>query len=71
MSFKLINNISERGVDALKVQISDGKRISIAAASFSIYAFEALKEELEKVERLRFIFTSPTFEEWPKNHILI
>lgn len=71
MSFKLINNISERGVDALKVQISDGKRISIAAASFSIYAFEALKEELEKVERLRFILTSPTFEEWLKNHILI
>ena len=71
MSFKLINNISERGVDALKVQISDAKRISIAAASFSIYAFEALKEELEKVERLRFIFTSPTFEEWLKNHVLI
>lgn len=71
MSFKLINNISERGVDALKVQISDWKRISIAAASFSIYAFEVLKEELEKVERLRFIFPSPTFEEWLKNHILI
>ncbi len=58
---KLINNISERVVDDLKERISDGGRISIAAASFSIYAFEALKEELEKVEQLRFIFTSPTF----------
>jgi hypothetical protein len=35
--------------------------LSIAAASFSIYAFEALKKELEQVEELRFIFTSPTF----------
>lgn len=41
--------------------MSNGSRISIAAASFSIYAFEALKKELEKVEQLRFIFTSPTF----------
>ena len=35
--------------------------MSVAAASFSIYAFEALQEELEKVDELRFIFTSPTF----------
>ena len=61
MGLKLINNISERVVDDLKERISDGGRISIAAASFSIYAYEALKEELEKVEQLRFIFTSPTF----------
>lgn len=33
----------------------------MAAASFSIYAFEALQAELEKVDELRFIFTSPTF----------
>lgn len=61
MSLKLINNISERVVDDLKVRMSNGSRVSIAAASFSIYAFEALKKELEKVEQLRFIFTSPTF----------
>ena len=35
--------------------------MSIAAASFSIDAFDALKEELEDIEELRFIFTSPTF----------
>ena len=33
----------------------------MAAASFSIYAYEALKDELENVDELRFIFTSPTF----------
>lgn len=58
---KVINNISERVVDDLKQKLSDGSRVSIAAATFSIYAFEALKEELEGVEELRFIFTSPTF----------
>lgn len=58
---KLIDNINERVVDNLKVQLCDGSKVSIAAASFSIYAFEALKEELENVDELRFIFTSPTF----------
>lgn len=58
---KVINNITERVIDDLKVKISKGSRISLAAASFSIYAYEALKEELEGVEELRFIFTSPTF----------
>lgn len=58
---KLINNISERVLDDLKVRLSRGSRVSVAAASFSIYAFEALKKELEGIDELRFIFTSPTF----------
>ncbi len=58
---KLINNINERVVDGLKVRLLQGSRVSVAAASFSIYAFEALKKELENIEELRFIFTSPTF----------
>ena len=58
---KLINNINERVIDDLRLRLSAKSKVSIAAASFSIYAFEALKEELENVEELRFIFTSPTF----------
>ena len=58
---KQINNINERVVDDLKTRLSANCRICVAAASFSIYAFEALKKELESVEELRFIFTSPTF----------
>ncbi len=58
---KLINNINERVVDDLKSRLSSKSKVSIAAASFSIYAFEALKKELEDIEELRFIFTSPTF----------
>ena len=58
---KLINNINDRVIDDLKSRLSIKSKVSIAAASFSIYAFEALKEELEDIEELRFIFTSPTF----------
>ena len=48
-------------VDDLRQRLSAHSRISIAAASFSIYAYEALKMELEQIDELRFIFTSPTF----------
>lgn len=43
--------------------------MSIAAASFSIYAFEVLKKELGKIDELRFVFSSPTFieEEFQKH----
>ena len=48
--------------------IKRGDRISIAAACFSIYAYQELKKQLESCEELRFIFTSPTFvaEKTPK-----
>ncbi|WP_366521832.1 helicase-related protein [uncultured Duncaniella sp.] len=41
--------------------IKSGSRVSIAAASFSIYAFQELKEQLKDIDELRFIFTSPSF----------
>lgn len=43
------------------MKLSIKSTVSVAAASFSIYAYEALKDELENVDELRFIFTSPTF----------
>ena len=57
----VIDNISKRVTDDLQGKPISDSRISIAAASFSIYAFEALKKELESIEEMRFIFTSPTF----------
>lgn len=41
--------------------IRPGSRVSIAAASFSIYAFQELRQQLNDIEELRFIFTSPSF----------
>ena len=58
---KQFDNITSHVIDDLKVTLRQGSKVSMAAASFSIYAFEALQKELEKVDELRFIFTSPTF----------
>lgn len=57
---KLIDNINNRLGDDLKTTIKKKSKLSIAASTFSIYSFEALRKELSKIEELRFIFTSPT-----------
>ncbi|MBO4850334.1 MAG: DEAD/DEAH box helicase family protein [Prevotella sp.] len=58
---KQFDNITHRVIDDLKATLLRGSKVSMAAASFSIYAFEALQKELAQVDELRFIFTSPTF----------
>lgn len=58
---KLIDNMSHLFGDDLKDSIASGARLRIAASCFSIYAFEALRAEFSKIERLQFIFTAPTF----------
>ena len=58
---ELINNTTKTLKDDLSVEIKQGSKVSIAAACFSIYAFQELKEQLSQIEQLRFIFTSPTF----------
>ena len=58
---KQFDNLNSKVVDDLKITLRGSSKVSIAAASFSIYAYEALKEELEAIDELRFIFTSPTF----------
>ncbi|MEW4354313.1 helicase-related protein [Streptococcus pneumoniae] len=56
-----IDNRAIRLGDELKKVILPNSRIKIAAATFSMFAYKALKEELEQIEELRFIFTNPTF----------
>lgn len=58
---KLIDNISQTLKDDLKVEMKKGSKVSIAAACFSIYAYRELKKQLEGIDEMRFIFTSPTF----------
>ena len=58
---ELINNTTKTLKDDLAVEIKKGSKLSIAAACFSIYAFQELKEHLSQIDALRFIFTSPTF----------
>lgn len=58
---QLFDNVNSLFGDDLRRALKPQSRLMIAAASFSIYAYEALKAELENVDSLEFIFTSPTF----------
>lgn len=60
---KLIDNVNTRLIDDLKQTIAKGSCLHIAGASFSIYAYESLKKELNQIDELQFIFSSPTFIE--------
>lgn len=56
-----IDNVNDLLGDDLKTVITPGSKVRIAASTFSIFAFEALRKELEQVSELEFIFTSPSF----------
>jgi hypothetical protein len=50
---ELIDNINRLLGDDLKATLKPGRGLKVAASCFSMYAFEALKEELEKVDELQ------------------
>ena len=58
---KQFDNIIHTVAGDLKEQLHRGSKVSVAAACFSIYAYEALRKELSDIDEFRFIFTSPTF----------
>jgi len=58
---RIIDNINELLGDDLKAAIKPDSKVRIAASTFSIFAFEALKQELESIRELEFIFTAPSF----------
>ena len=58
---ELIDNVNKTLAQDLKQNIKINSKVSIAASCFSIYAYQELKEQLENIDELRFIFTSPTF----------
>ena len=62
MEEKLIDNKQYGRVgDVLKRNIKENSKLSITASYFTLYAFQELKEELSKINSLRFIYTEPTF----------
>ncbi len=65
---EILDNVNKTVRDDLRQTIHKGSKLSIAAACFSIYAYQELKAQLEGIDELRFIFTSPTFvaEKVPK-----
>ncbi len=58
---ELIDNVNKLLGDDLRQSITPKSRLQIAASCFSIYAYAELKEQLETIESLEFIFTTPTF----------
>lgn len=65
---EIFDNITKRVIDDLAMTIEKGSRLSIAAACFSIYAYQVLRKQFDHIDELRFIFTSPAFvtEKAPK-----
>lgn len=58
---RFFDNIKDTVKIDLQETIKENSKLSIAASCFSIYAYEELRSEFEKIEELRFLFTSPTF----------
>lgn len=58
---EIIDNINKTLKEDMMTTLRSGSKVSIAASSFSIYAFQELKEQLGDISELRFIFTSPSF----------
>ena len=65
---EVLDNVNNTVKDDLAHTITKGSKMSIAAACFSIYAYQTLKTQLDGMAEVRFIFTSPTFlqEKAPK-----
>lgn len=58
---RIIDNVSTLLGDELKSELTSGVKLRIMASTFSIFAYEALKDELEQIDELEFIFTEPSF----------
>lgn len=58
---EIIDNINRLLGETLQQSIGADAKLKVAAAMFSIYAYDALKKELQQIDSLEFLFTAPTF----------
>lgn len=63
----LDNKTQGRVIDKLKEDLRTGTKVSIISAYFTIYAYEHLRKELQKIDGLRLLFSEPTFIKDKKN----
>lgn len=62
MEMQLLDNkVQGKVIDKLKENIKTGTKLSIISAYFTIYAYEELRKELNKIDSLRLLFSEPTF----------
>ena len=45
----------------LQESIKKGSKVSVISALFSMYAYDALRKDLDKIDNMRFIYTKPSF----------
>lgn len=55
----IVDNTGRRVGDFLREQIADGSEMSIVSAYFTIYAYGALREALERAGPVRFLYGEP------------
>jgi SNF2 family DNA or RNA helicase len=58
---KIFDNVTDIVRDDMEKTIKRNSKVSVAAACFSMYAYNELKKQLESIDEFRFIFASPTF----------
>ncbi len=62
MEFQSLDNKTQgKVIDKLRENIKSGTKLSIISAYFTIYAYEELRKELNKIDSLRLLFSEPTF----------
>ena len=57
----LNNTGRQRLGDALASSLDEGSKLSIISSYFTVFAYGELKEELSRIDSVRFLFSEPTF----------
>ena len=55
------NRARGKVADFLQEKAANGSRLSVVSAYFTIYAYDALSEQLDGIESLKFLFGEPKF----------
>ena len=63
----LDNKTQGKVIDKLKEDLKSGTKLSIISAYFTIFAYQELRKELNKIDSLRLLFSMPTFVENKKD----
>ncbi len=58
---KILNNKTNFVYEELEQNIKKGSKLSVISAYFSMYAYDALRKPLDKIDNMRFIYTKPSF----------
>ena len=58
---KILDNKFNFVYQELQQNIKKGSKLSVISALFSMYAYDKLKKDLNKIDNMRFIYTKPSF----------